>query len=81
MRNGYWVSELNVNAVYMKNGKVIQTNPGPHIQHELIENQLNSHYMEKCPKEWLENCLAYNAYNKLGELESQLFPQERSYLH
>ncbi|MCK4996881.1 hypothetical protein KAS08_01130 [Candidatus Pacearchaeota archaeon] len=77
IRNNYWKAKSSVNMVYMENEKVIQTNPGPHIQHELIENQLNSHYMKKCPNEWLENCLAYNADRKIGELKNKLFPKKQ----
>lgn len=73
IRNDYWEPEFNVNLVYIEKNKIIQTNPSPHIQYELIENQLNSHYMKKCPNKWLENCLAYNTGHKIDELRSQLF--------
>ena len=68
IRNNYWVNDSRVNLIYSENGKVIQTNPGRRKQHELIENQRDSPYMRTCPKEWLDNCLAYNAGIKLSEL-------------
>jgi hypothetical protein len=66
--NNYWRNEPSANMIYSAHGKIIKTNLSHVDQDKFVENQLDSHYMEKCPGEWLDNCLAYNAKNKIIEL-------------